>query len=650
MAQHQDSFDRVFPFGDLLKGRALRATVWGAFAGISLFFALSCLLLLLGLFEHRGEIEIARSDFEEFRQVSPSHEKLEPVGDVTPYENMGLFPTWWKSESRLSGWMAKPLYLRLNPFDKTDSTAKTLIVCLFLLGLFWAWSVAANHRSSSAAARHSGDRLRKGIHRQAMRLAPSNINNAGADEALDLFLDRTDKVQTGLGHWINVVTRDAPEVIAVAMFLLLIQWRIGLLCLIPIAICIYVLYEISRVYDQSDRLALDQARGELRLLSESLKKSRLVRAYGMEEYEQTQFTETLDRYSEKVGDLNRGKRKHRLFAQLTILIVSLVILYLVLGQRVLRADGNRFPLADAVLIAGALIYLTFPLSRLLMLRAMREEVAIESGFVQRYIARIPEVGQAVGAKFLQPLSRVLQMDSVHYSDTAGPVLRGLDLKVTAGETIALVSMDPAEARAVAYMIPRFIEPVSGRVLIDGHDIAWVTLESLRAEAIFVGGDEPFFTGSVLQNLTCADPDYSLQKAHEAARQAHAHNFVLELSSGYETQIGEHGEQLTAGQAFRLSLARAILRKPALLVIEEPADSLDADDKALIEDAYGRIMNDRTVVVLPERLSTIKRADRVVFVHNGKVEAMGKQDKLVKSCAIYRHWEYTRFNEFRNGRP
>lgn len=315
----------------------------------------------------------------------------------------------------------------------------------------------------------------------------------------------------------------------------------------------------------------------------------------------------------------------------------------------LRTGTPGFPLSDSVLIAGCVIYLTFPLSRLLSLRALRSEVAIESGFVQRYLARIPEVGQAVGAKFLQPLTRVLQLDSVHYSDTAGPLLRGLDLKVNAGETVALVSLNPSEARAVAYMIPRFIEPVSGRVLFDGEDIAWVTLESLRAEAIFVGGDEPFFTGTVLQNLTCADSEYSLQNAHEAAKQAHAHNFILELPSGYETQIGEHGEQLDSGQAFRLSLARAILRKPALMVIEEPRELLDSDNKALVEDAYSRIMKDRTVLVLPSRLSTIKRADRVVLVHNGKVEAMGKQDKLVKSCSLYRHWEYMRFNEFRDAR-
>ena len=327
MAEHQDSFDRVFPVGDLLKGRALRATIWGIVAGVALFLALTCLLLLVGLFEHRGALQIPLANFDEFMSVAGFESKT-ATDDPVPYANEGLLPPVWQSRGRLPGFVAKHLYRRVTVFRKTSSASKGLIICVFVLGLIWALAVAANHRASSAASRQSGDRLRKGIHRQALRLAPSNINNEGANEALELFLDRTEKVQSGLGRWMNVLTRDVPEVTAVALFLVLIQWRIGLLCLIPIAICIYVLYEIAKVYDQSDRLAMDQARGELKLLSESLKKSRLVRAYGMEDYEQTQFTETLDRYSAKVGDLNRGKRTHRMFAQLTILIVSLVVLYL----------------------------------------------------------------------------------------------------------------------------------------------------------------------------------------------------------------------------------------------------------------------------------------------------------------------------------
>lgn len=645
-AQNPDSFERVLPLRDFLRGSSRRALIWALVAGTALFLALTCLLLLLSLFEHRGAMTVASADLKTLSEITGA--TIETSDSEVAVTDWGIVPTAWHARGRLPGLAAGLLTRSLVVFQDNAASAVTLTLCLLVLGVIWAVALAGNQKASAASARHSGDLMRKGIHRQALRLAPSNLRREGAQEALDLFLERTDRVQQGLTRWINVLTRDGVEILAVGVFLLLIQWRVGILCLIPIAICVYVLMEIAKRYERADSLARDKAQDELKLLAEGLKKSRLVRAYGMEDYEQRQFTQTLDRYYERVGDIARGDRMHRWLARITILIVALVILYFVLADRVLRPD-DALPLADAVMIGASLIYLTFPFHRLLGLRVLRTDVAIDAGAVQRYVDRIPEVGQAVGAKFLEPLSRVLQFDAVRYSDSSGDLLKGLDLKINAGETVALVSLNPAEARAVAYMIPRFIEPLEGRVLIDGEDIAWVTLESLRAEAIFVGGDEPFFTGTVLQNLTCADPAYSQQQASEAARQVHAHNFIVELPAGYETQIGEHGEQLGPGQAFRLSLARAILRKPAVLVIEEPAESMEADDKVMIEDAYNRITRDRTVIVLPSRLSTIKRADRVVMIHNGRVEAIGPQETLVRNNSLYRHWEYLRFNEFRDGR-
>jgi ABC-type multidrug transport system fused ATPase/permease subunit len=166
---------------------------------------------------------------------------------------------------------------------------------------------------------------------------------------------------------------------------------------------------------------------------------------------------------------------------------------------------------------------------------------------------------------------------------------------------------------------------------------------LRNETVFVGGADPFLTGSVRENIACGRPEYSLQDVTAAAKQVHASKFVLDLPQGYETVIGEHGEQLDAGQSFRLGLARAVLRNPALMIVEEPLAALDEDTKALLDDAYNRVVRNRTVIFLPSRLSTIKRCDRVVVLHQGRVEAVGPHSELVRTSQLYRHWEYLRFN-------
>ncbi len=648
-AQAQDSFERVLPLSDIIYGRARSAMIWGVVGAVSLFLGLLCLLMLVSVFEHRGRLTVPREQYNDLKAVAAFSSEQTPSDTILPYSDSGVLPTAWRQRGRLTGAVAGGLYRASLFFQGNESAVIAFSLFVLLLGLLWSTSVALNQRAAAAASGLSANRLRRGIHRQALRLAPSNLSSAGTDEALTLFLDRTDKVQSGLSKWVTILTRDGLELVSLAAFLLLIQWRVGLLCLIPIAVCLYLLMRLSKAYEERDEAADQKTSSELSRLAEGLKKSRLVRAYGMEEHEQTQFTGTLDRYTNNRRSQGRGYRLHRWLVRLTILLVALFVLYFVFGERMLRENENRLPLADAVLIVGVLVYMTFPLSRVLQLASIKQETANESAAIQRYIGRIPEVGQAVGARFVEPLSRVLQFDAVQYSDESGPLLQGLDLKVNAGEIVAIVSMNEAEARAAAYMIPRFIEPTSGRVLLDGEDIAWVTLDSLRAEAVFVGGNEPFFTGTVLENLTCGDSAYSKQQATEAAKQTHAHNFILELPSGYETKLGEDGVTLSPGQAFRLSLARAVLRKPALLVIEEPAESLETDDKSLIDDAYTRLAKDRTIIVLPTRLSTVKKAHTVVMLHQGRVEGSGKQEKLVKSSPMYRHWEYTRFNEFRDGR-
>ena len=230
-------------------------------------------------------------------------------------------------------------------------------------------------------------------------------------------------------------------------------------------------------------------------------------------------------------------------------------------------------------------------------------------------------------------------------DDEGPALKDLELAIPAGETTALLSIDPREARAVAWLLARFIDPHGGRVLIDGQDIATGTIESLRAEVLLVDGDGGCFSGSVLENICYGQPEQSLSRATEAAKAVHAHQFITKLPRGYETRLDEDAVSLDIGQSYRIGLARALARNPALLVIEEPDAPLDEDTKSLLGDTYDRIISGRTVVFLPTRLSTVRRADRVVLVHDGQVAETGRHEDLVRTSDLYRHWEYTRFNAF-----
>jgi ABC-type multidrug transport system fused ATPase/permease subunit len=285
------------------------------------------------------------------------------------------------------------------------------------------------------------------------------------------------------------------------------------------------------------------------------------------------------------------------------------------------------------------------LSALWQLYVDRDALSRLHAGVKRYLAEIPEVGQAVGARFIEPMSKSIAIEGVTYTYHGRPVLEKLNLTIPAHSTTAIISPEPVTARVLAQLLPRFIEPQVGRILFDNQDIAFGTLESLREETGYISGQDSVLTGTILENLTCGDSAISLPDATEAAKKSHAHNFIQRLPQGYETVVGERGVTLDSGECFRLAVARALLRDPAVLIIEEPDVALDDDTKSLIDDAYARLCPGRTVIFLPTRLSTIKRCGRVVLLREGSIVADGKHTDLVRNSEEYRHWEYTQFNSF-----
>ncbi len=367
--------------------------------------------------------------------------------------------------------------------------------------------------------------------------------------------------------------------------------------------------------------------------------------FGMEEAEQQQFQNNLIQYRERCRHVMRQQNVGTWIRRgLLLLLVAVPASFLV--THIIR-DGS-IDVTVGMLIGGCLCFLSVVICQIDEVHELQGEGNVRAAEVATFINRIPPVSQAPGAGFLEPMSRSLVFDQVVFSPSQAPgLIRGLDLRLAFGETLALLSLQREAAFAVASMIPRFVDPDQGQILIDGRDIRVATLESLRAEAIMVGGNDSVFNATVLENITCGQMDITRQQALEAAKLVHADNFVRTLSKGYETLLGENGVALDRGQVFRLSLARAIVRQPALLVIEEPNFMLDAATKAMLDDAYQRISGNRTIVFLPTRLSTVKKCSRIVLIHEGRVAVDGVHEQLVRSSDLYRHWEYVHFNPFRN---
>ncbi len=611
-------FRRIISRRSFIQPTLLPATASGIFAG----------LLLAGLILIAGALS--------WLLIESSHQTTAGV-------STGLAPLATNLDQHGAGSLAAKLIRAVKTLQAPVSAVFFLVtaVCL-LLAARWSFRSLAN----TLLERHVTGvilRLRQHIHRKAIRLEPADLTGEQTRSANQLFQSATVALESAAAQWGQLWMTALPDLVAAVSVAMLTDWRLAFQTIIPVVIGWIALRAETQRGDTSVRLLSEQVDRGLSRMAEGLKKTRLVTNFGMEQTEHQQFERHLGDYQQRCRLMHRQQSLGRGIRNM-ILLGTATVPSTILIMRVLNGEHP----AVAVIMAGCLIILYRSLKSIDCGTELAAEGSVKADDIAAYINRIPGVSQAPGAGFLQPMSRTLTFNQIAFQTPQLPgLIRGLDLRIGFGETIALLSLQPAAGRAVASMIPRFVDPDLGQVLIDGRDIRQATLESLRAEAVFVGGQDSVFNATVLENITCSQPDITRQQALDAAKLVHADHFIRRLPRGYETELGEHGVALDPGQIFRLSLARAAVRSPAILVIEEPATALDPETKAMLDTAYQRISQNRTVLFLPHRLSTVKKCSRIVLIHEGRIAVDGIHENLVKTSELYRHWEYVRFNPFRD---
>jgi subfamily B ATP-binding cassette protein MsbA len=262
-----------------------------------------------------------------------------------------------------------------------------------------------------------------------------------------------------------------------------------------------------------------------------------------------------------------------------------------------------------------------------------------SSEIFRFMDIDDEVREKPGAKRLTKFSQAIRFDDVSFSyhgdDDAREVLHSIDLEVKAGEVLAVVGSSGAGKSTLVHLIPRFFDVSGGRILIDDSDVRDVTLESLRSQIGIVTQDTVLFNDTVRNNIAYGQPHVSEKKVEEAARAARADEFIRRLPEGYNTMIGERGLRLSGGERQRIAIARAILKNAPILILDEATSALDSESESLVQSALQNLMTGRTVFVIAHRLSTVRRADRIVVLENGTIGDIGAHEELMQRLGTYR---------------
>ena len=373
----------------------------------------------------------------------------------------------------------------------------------------------------------------------------------------------------------------------------------------------------------------------LALLQETIQGTRIVKAFGMEKYEQERFV----RESERLFKLGLRATRIRAIVTPSMELLSAFAIGGVVwygGYSVIAGTRTQGQFM-AFLTAMFLMYQ--PFKKLASANAIIQQGAAAADRVFEIFDVASDVQERPDAPDAPRFAHEIEFRDVSFGYGGKLVLRNIDLKINKGEMVALVGMSGVGKSTLADLIPRFYDVTSGKILVDGLDIRDVTLGSFRSQIGIVTQHTFLFNDTIKDNIAYGDRSKDMDHIIAAAKAAYAHDFIMALPQGYDTVIGEMGFKLSGGERQRLSIARALLKDPPILILDEATSSLDSESERLVQDALERLMVGRTVLVIAHRLSTIHKADRIVVLVNGKIAEQGTHNELLELKTEY-HKLYT----------
>lgn len=378
------------------------------------------------------------------------------------------------------------------------------------------------------------------------------------------------------------------------------------------------------------------------VLQETLAGIRIVKAFTMEAHEMERFRR------ENEGNFDAAMKGAKVNAAIAPLVEFLAVVGLaaVLWYGGRQVISGRLTLGGFMAFLGAVGTLPTPLGRLSATYGAFQQALGAADRIFALLDAEPEAQDSLGAVNLPPTieGRIDFVDVYFAYHVDEPVLSGINLTVAPGEVVALVGPSGAGKTTLINLIPRFYDPCAGSVLIDGYDVRKVRLSSLRRQIGLVPQETILFSVSVAENIAYGRPGASEREVVEAARLANAHEFIMRLPNGYHTLLGERGVALSGGQRQRIAIARALLRNPRILILDEATSSLDPESEAQVQEALSRLFRNRTTLIIAHRLSTVRMADRILVLDGGKIVEEGTYEELLAKGGLYARLSSARFGE------
>jgi subfamily B ATP-binding cassette protein MsbA len=557
---------------------------------------------------------------------------------------------------------AQSRYLRLKPFidnylPESPFKFMTLIIGLFLLGTFLKdVFLITNSILVARMAQFATFDLRKLFYRRTLRLDLATFNDEGTSDLLSRFTNDMNQVASGLETLFGKSIVEPLKMTACLIGAAWISWKLLILSMVIAPVAGYAVRWLAKSLKRANRKAMEEMAAIYTTLEETFRNIKIVKAFTNERQERRRYHENSKNYFKKAMKIARyDALVHPITEVLGIVTFCIVMLagaWLVFTQNThllgIRMSDRPISTGYMLLFYSLLAGIADPLRKLsdVFNRLQAASAACDRIFAR--LEREPTVRDPEMPLSVARHHRDLEFKGVDFAYQRGKnVLDGIDLKISFGETIAIVGPNGCGKTTLAHLIPRFADPTSGEIRLDGVRLRDMRIKDLRAQIGLVTQETALFDDTIFNNIRYGSPDADRQRVIEAAKQAHAHRFIEnELPQGYETPAGTLGNRLSGGQRQRIALARAILRDPAILILDEATSQVDLESEQAIQKVLETFVRNRTTIIIAHRLAILSLADRIVVMEDGRIADIGGHEELLAKSGLYRRLYQIHFDDLR----
>jgi subfamily B ATP-binding cassette protein MsbA len=472
--------------------------------------------------------------------------------------------------------------------------------------------------------------LRNRLYQQIQKQSLSFFTSHPTGILMSRITNDVSSIQSASSEAITSLIKDTVSLFSLVCVIFYTDWKLAFVALIVFPVTIYPIAKFGkrmRKVTTSSQITMGTLTS---LLQETISGTRIVKAFCMEKYENERFAaenQTLLKYNMKAVSVSAISSP--LMDFLAGIGIGGIIFYG--GYNVIQ--GTSTPGTFVSFLAAALM-LYEPVKRLTNVNNTIQQGIAGADRVFSIIDRVPDIEDKPDAVELPSITRNIDIENVTFRYEEKPVLKNINLSIKSGEVIAFVGMSGGGKTSLVNLIPRFYDVSEGRVLIDDRDIRDVTLQSLRSQIAIVTQQTILFNDTVRNNIAYGDIDRTEDEILNAAKAANAHDFIMKLPKGYDSNIGELGTKLSGGEKQRISIARALLKNAPILILDEATSSLDTEAEIEVQDALNNLMKGRTTLVIAHRLSTIRNADRIIALVNGQIIEEGNHETLMDKKGEY----------------